>query len=558
MSTMDGRTALLNILADEGVQYIFGNPGTTELPLMDALPEHPQLTYVMGLQEIVAMGMAEAYSRASGRLSMVNLHVAPGLGNAMGMLYTARISGAPVLVTAGQHDQGFGLTEPLLYDPLDPIAEPFVKWSTTLTRVQDVPRVIRRACKLALTPPTGPVFVGLPRDVMMAQADLNLGARTRIDAAVRPTDGALAELAELLLRAKSPVILAGHEVSVEDAIDEVAAVAELLGAAVYHQTVPHSSQFYSDHPLYMGGLARDQKFIRAVLDRNDLLFSLGADLFTLSLPSPVEPIPPGYTVVQLGQRDWEIGKNFPATLALRASIKPTLAALAAVLKKKRSAAQQSAAQQRSRQIEPINWTAQRKTERSKVDQESRREPITAEYLMMAISEAIPDDAVIAEEGVTSTRSLHKFMSVRDSKRSYGLPSGGLGWAMPGAIGAHLALPQRPMLAIVGDGAAMYSVQSLYTAAQHNLPITYVICNNHSYRILKQRLYLYNGPAKTKERFIGMDFQGPQLNWGAVAESYGMTAQRVTQHAEITPAIKRGLALKRPNLIDVELFDGFKD
>ncbi|MEK7435942.1 MAG: thiamine pyrophosphate-binding protein [Pseudomonadota bacterium] len=170
MAKLSGRTAFLKLLVDEGVTHLFGNPGTTELPLMEVVPDFPELNYVLGLQEAVVVGMADGYARASGRLAACSLHVAPGLGNAMGALYNAKFSGSPLIVTCGQQEQGHGLLEPLLYDPLLPIAQPMVKWAVEVTRAEDLPRIVRRAAKLALTTPTGPVFISLPGDVLDAEA----------------------------------------------------------------------------------------------------------------------------------------------------------------------------------------------------------------------------------------------------------------------------------------------------------------------------------------------------------------------------------------------------
>jgi len=157
MTRLSGRAAFLKLLTDEGVSHLFGNPGTTELPIMEVLPDHPELQFVLGLQESVVLGMADGFARASGRLTAANVHVAPGLGNAMGALYNAKFSNSPIIVTAGQQEQGHGLLEPLLYDPLVPIAQPLVKWAVEPTRVEDLPRILRRAAKVAMTPPTGPV-----------------------------------------------------------------------------------------------------------------------------------------------------------------------------------------------------------------------------------------------------------------------------------------------------------------------------------------------------------------------------------------------------------------
>ena len=186
---ISGRSAFVELLKAEGVTQIFGNPGTTELPIMHALTDHPDMGYVLGLQEAIVVAMADGYARASGRLAACNVHVAPGLGNAIGALYNAHVSGTPLIVTAGQQEQGHGLMEPLLYAPLVPIAAPVVKWATEVTRLADLPRLVHRAAKVALTPPTGPVFISLPGDILNDFAPLELGEPTRVDAAVRPSDG---------------------------------------------------------------------------------------------------------------------------------------------------------------------------------------------------------------------------------------------------------------------------------------------------------------------------------------------------------------------------------
>lgn len=180
MPLMSGKRAFLELLRQEGVEIMFGNPGTTELPLMDALAVETDLRYILGLQEGAVLAMAGGYAQASGRLAAVNVHVAPGLGNAMGMLYDAQKAGAPILVTAGQHDQSFNVTEPILWADLPTIARPFVKWAAEVHRLADLPRLVHRAVKVALAPPTGPVFLSLPADILNAEADIDLGAPTRV------------------------------------------------------------------------------------------------------------------------------------------------------------------------------------------------------------------------------------------------------------------------------------------------------------------------------------------------------------------------------------------
>src|SRR5437660_8147912 len=222
---MSGRRAFLELMKQEGVEIIFGNPGTTELPLMAALAVDNELRSVLGLQEAAVMAMADGYAQASGKLAVVNLHVAPGLGNAMGMLYDAQKAASPILITAGQHDQQFNATEPILWADLPPIARPFVKWSSEVRRLQDLPRLVHRAAKTALAPPTGPVFLSLPADVLNAEAEIDLGAPSRVASGIRGDAAAVAEAAGLLAVAERPVLIAG------DALAQSGAHAELIELA---------------------------------------------------------------------------------------------------------------------------------------------------------------------------------------------------------------------------------------------------------------------------------------------------------------------------------------
>src|SRR5258708_9497670 len=210
---MTGRRAFIELLKQEGVAYLFGNPGTTELPLMDALAVEEELTYVLGLQEAAVMAMADGYAQASGKLAVVNLHVAPGLGNAMGMLYDAQKSAAPILVTAGQHEQGFNVTEPILWADLPTMARPLVKWAAEVHRLADLPRMLHRAAKTALAPPTGPVFLSLPGDILMAEDDVDLSSPTRIAPRLRGDREAIEVAARLLAGSERPLILAGDAVA---------------------------------------------------------------------------------------------------------------------------------------------------------------------------------------------------------------------------------------------------------------------------------------------------------------------------------------------------------
>jgi benzoylformate decarboxylase len=552
MAKTSGRAAFLQLLADEGVTHLFGNPGTTELAIMEVVPDFPRLRFVLGLQESVVVAMADGFCRGSGRLAAANVHVMPGLGNAMGALYNAKFSGSPVILTAGQQEQGHGLLEPMLYEPLVPVASPLVKWAVEVTRAADLPRILHRAAKIALTPPTGPVFLSLPGDVLDESLELDMGRPVRVDAAARPSDDALSRVAQMLLESKRPAILAGHELATRDAFGEASELAGLLGAAVFQSSIPYSAQFPSEHPAFMGALTRLQKQVRATLEPYDLLLCLGADLLRMSVYSPVEPLPENLPVIHVSERSAELGKNYRTDLAIQADVKETLRVLIQAMRQRWTPKQKVAAQERLAELERSNWTAQRNQARVEAMQAAEASPIDPKYLMLRFAEALPKDAVVVDEGLVSSNSLLKVLPLRDRQSYYGLASGGLGFAVPGAVGLSLALPGRPIAVMVGDGSAMYSIQGLWTAAHLKLPITYVIANNRSYRIIKERLV---GFRKT-DKFTGMDMRDPEIDFVALAQSMGLSARRVSNPAELSSTLREAISSNKPNLIDIRVADGF--
>src|SRR6478736_4040145 len=321
---MSGKRAFLDLLKQEGVRVMFGNPGTTELPLMDAFAVENDIRYILGLQEAALMAMADGYAQASGKLTVLNLHVAPGLGNAMGMLYDAQMAGSPILVTAGQQDTEYLIAEPILSADLPTLAKPFVKFSAQVERLKDLPTLVHRAAKTALAPPTGPVFLALPGDILKNEADIDLMAPTRVAPNVRGDKAAIEAAAKVLASAKRPVIMAGDAVAQSRALAELVALAELIGAPVYAELIANTASFPSSHPLFRGAMGRSQTAMRKIFDQHDVLFSVGADLFALSLPSDVAPVSSDLRMIHLDTDPWELGKNYPAEVAILGSPKATL------------------------------------------------------------------------------------------------------------------------------------------------------------------------------------------------------------------------------------------
>jgi benzoylformate decarboxylase len=541
-----GRSAFLALLKDEGVTHLFGNPGTTELPIMHALKDHPDLTYVMAMQESLVVAMADGFSRASGKLVACNVHVAPGLGNAMGSLYNASFTGTPLILTAGQQEQGHGLTEPVLYGPLVQMAAPLVKWAVEVTRLEDLPRIVRRAAKIATTPPTGPVFISLPGDILNAEAGIELGRSTRVDTRVKPADESLQALTARILKAERPVIIVGDEIVKSDALQEAAQLAETLGCPAYQSSTPYGAHFLSESPCFMGALARIQKIARDTLAPYDLIIALGGDPLRMSVYSEIDPLPDGLSIVQVGLVDWDLAKNYSAEIALKADVRETLRALVPALKASGGGALEARAKQGLAALASKNWTARRRPLVEQISKAAHTSPIDPDWLALQVVEAMPDNAILVDEGLTSSRQIIALHPHRDRYGYHALASGGIGWGLPASVGVSLANPQRPVVCYSGDGSSMYSIQSLWTAANHKLPLTFVIVNNGGYRIIKQRLLAFHGD----DHYVGMDFIDPPVDFTGLAKSLGLEATRVTDPSQLKSVLSSAFSRPGAKLIEV--------
>ena len=551
LDTTYGRDTFLSLLVDEGVTHLFGNPGTTELPIMHALRDHASLTYVLGLQESVVIAMADGFCRASGKLAACNVHVAPGLGNALGAIYNANLSGSPLIITAGQQEQGHGLMEPLLYGPLVDMARPLVKWATEITRIEDVPRILRRAAKVAMASPTGPVFLSLPGDILNTSATIDLGHRTRVDALTLPSDGSLHRLSKRILAAEKPVLLVGTEIVTSDALHEAAELADVLGAPVYQQTVPHGAHFFSKHPAFMGALTRIQSQVRSTLSPYDLMVCIGADVLQMSVWSETDPLPPELPIVQIGLRDWEMGKNYPSEIALRSDVKETLQKLIPQLRQMQGTEKARTSVRSLEQISQSNWSTNRVQRQQEIGARSDEGSIDPDWLMMQIAESIPPDTIIVDEGLTTSKNLLQFLPHRDRYSYFGMVSGGIGWGIAAAVGVQLAQPDRPVVAISGDGSAMYSPQALWTAAHLKLPILFLIFNNQGYRILKERLLAFHG----NDQYIGMNLREPSIDFTGLATAFGMRAEKITDAVQFEATFKDAVTSDTPCLLEIILQPG---
>jgi benzoylformate decarboxylase len=440
--------------------------------------------------------------------------------------------------------------EPLLYGPLVRMAEPLVKWAVEVTRLEDLPRIVRRAAKIATTPPTGPVFISLPGDILNSEAGIELGRSTRVDTRVKPSDEALQALVARILKAERPVIIAGDEIVKSDALLEAAALAEALGCPAFQQSVAYGAHFLSESPCFMGALSRSQPQVRDVLAPYDLMIVLGADPLRMSVHSEVDPLPEGLSIVQVGLVEWDLAKNYGAEIAIKADVRETLRALIPALKAKGGAALETRVKKGIAALSSNNWTARRAALIEQLKKRSERAPIDPDYLTLQVVEALPENAIVVDEGLTSSRQMLSLRPHRDRYAYHALASGGIGWGLPASVGVSIANPDRPVVCFSGDGSAMYSIQSLWTAAHHKLPLNVVIANNGGYRIIKQRLLAFHGD----DNYIGMDFADPPVDFSGLAKSLGLEAIRITDPKELKSTLAS--AFKRPGakLIEV-MVDG---
>jgi len=551
MAEISGKHALAALLRQEGVEYIFGNPGTSELPLMDVLAQRDDIRYILSLHEGVALAMAAGYAEASGKIGVTNFHVAPGLGSALGLIYTATMSRTPLLVTAGQQDRRLQLEEPLLWGDLVQMARPLTKWAYEVPRPEDLPRAVRRAIKVAMTPPTGPVFLALPMDVLEASAELDLAPAPRPDLRPGPLPELLAQAAAVLCAANNPTMIVGDRVAKSGAIAEAVALAESLGARVYGEPQANRVAFPAEHPLFAGVLPSLSQAIRRALEPADVLLIIGLNLFQPFLYIPKGPLPEGATVVHIDSDPWEVGKNYPVQVGVLSDPKAALAQLLPLLNQRLTSVQKEAAQRRLASERELRLQ-ERKGLEARAAEDEDADPMSPIVLMRELAAALPDDAVVVNESVTSGGTLRAWLRLKDEHSFFQAKGGGLGFGLPAAVGVKLALPHRPVVGLVGEGSAMYAIQGLWTAAHYDLPVVFVICNNAQYRILKAGLLAFRSEPAKQGKFIGMDLVQPEIDFVKLAESMGVAAQRITKAQEVGPALRQALSRRGPSLIDVPL------
>jgi benzoylformate decarboxylase len=551
-----GIDAFLEVLAGAGVRHIFGNPGTTELPLNDVLLADRRFQYMLGLQEVPVMAMADGFAMASRSLTVVNLHICCGLGNAMGMLYNAFREGTPLLVTAGQQDRRLKFEEPILWGQMVDVVRPWTKWAVEVERVEDLPAATRRAVQAALTPPTGPVFMSLPVDVQLALAEkLDLSPPHLPDRRIRPPLEALHRAAEVLLAAKHAAILVGSRVQEADAVSELVQLAERLGVPVISEsgTTHGRLSFPCDHPLYAQGLPLWSPEVRQRLQQYDVLLVVGMDLLRQYVyHEPARAIPEHIRLIHLDEDPYQLGKNYPLEIGLIGDTKTGLAELDAIIAQRMTPTQVQSVQKRTRHS-AAQHTAACRLAMEEVTSQQHERPLSPPVFMEAIARVLPANVAVVEEAVTTTNTmLQRLGALKNTSGYFGHRGWTLGWGLGVSIGAKLAWPDRPVLAILGEGAALYGIQGLWSAAHHNIPVTFVIANNAQYQILKIGATGMGLPHANAGEFVGMDLVEPEIDMVGLSKSLGVDAVRITEPDKLSNALQKSLAGNRPYLIDVPI------
>jgi len=546
---------LIEILRAAGVGYLFGNPGTTELPFLDAL-DGSGLTYVVALQEATAAAAADGYAQASERLGVVNLHVAPGLANALSIVHNASRAKTPLLVTAGQQDTRLLLDAPILAGDMVKMTDGLTKWSYELRNAAEAPSALRRAIHLALSPPTGPVFLSLPMDLMSEPCDDTGAAPGPVAARPAPEPEAIARAAALFAAAKAPVIVAGDGVARAGAQAELVALAETIGAAVHGEPVHRRLSFPGDHPLWRGGLYPTATAVAKALERFDAVLIAGANVFTWLFHAPGSPFGANQRVVQIDDDPREISRSYPVTLGIVAAVRAALSDLHEAVAKRQDDSARAAARERTATLARARDEHARRVAAT-ADAAASRVPIAPEYLMRTLATLLPPDALIVDESASSLAHVLRHLPFGAGSDFFGSKTGTLGWAMGAALGVQLAHPRRKVVATIGDGSVMYAPQALWTAAHRNLPVTYVVANNASYAILKSGMLTFGLPAAKRGVFPGMDLVDPEIDYLALARSMGVLAVRVDKPGGLRDVLARALAHEGPALVDVLIDRGFE-
>jgi benzoylformate decarboxylase len=525
------RDATFQMLRERGMTTIFGNPGSTELPMLTDFPE--DFRYILALQEASAVGIADGYAQASGRPALVNLHTAPGVGNGMGAIFNAQANKSPLVVTAGQqHRSLMTLQANLTNRDATRMPHPLVKWSYEPPRAQDVPHALARAVHMASLPPKGPTFVSIPMDDWDRELDDEQAVRhqtTRVvSGAAQPSPQVISQLAERLAGASRPALVAGGEIDACGGWQAAVRLAEAQRLAVYATPAPGGGRigFPENHPLFQGILPPAVGPVGEALAAHDLVLVVGSSVFPYypNVPGPL--LAEGTALVAITS-DPEEAARAPMGEAILADVGLSLSALADAVAD-------------SQRDEPAA--------RPEPEAAPLTDPMSPSTAARMLAEVFPEEGIVVLESPSGTLALRNQLRLSRPGSYYFSAGGGLGFGMPAAIGVQLACPQRPVVCVIGEGSVQYSVQSFWSACAYKVPVTFLVLRNDEYAILKWFSLL----EEIKDA-PGLDL--PALDCVAVASGYGVNSCRVSDPQELHAELSRALASSEPELIEVQVTPG---
>jgi benzoylformate decarboxylase len=522
-NAMTVRAAVLDLLRAFGMTTIFGNPGSTELPLFCNFPA--DFRYVLGLQEAIVVGMADGYAQATHNAAFVNLHSAAGVGHAMGNIFTAYRNRTPLVITAGQQARAILPYEPFLFSTqATELPKPYVKWSVEPARAVDVPLAIARAYYTSMQPPRGPVLVSIPADDWASPCE-RVEARV-VSTAIRPEPRVLDAIGEALDMSSRPAFVVGAAVDRDGAWNEVLQLAEWHNAAVWVAPMSGRCGFPEDHALFAGFLPPMREQIVDILAGHDVIFALGAAAFTYHVEGAGPHLPAGTRLVQLID-DSNIAAWTPQGTSAVGSIR--LGVLDLLARKPPNPRRRPAPRHRSPRVEAST-------------------PMSVAFVMQTLAEIRDPAAIVVEEAPSSRSAMQNYLPILRSETFYTMCSGGLGYAMPAAVGIALGKPGAKVIGLIGDGSSMYSIQALWSAAQLALPITFIVLKNRRYAALQEFAPTFG--FGTDEAVPGTALPG--IDFVALARGLGCRAVNANHAQKMRDALIDALQASVPTLVEVDV------
>ena len=549
MPIMNGNTILLEMLKAEGVKYIFGNPGTSESAIMDALEQYPEIEYILSTQEGVSMGMADGFARSTKTPTFVNLHIDSGLANGISLLNNAYAGGTPLILTAANKDIRKlveGRTN------LVDMVKPFTKWAAEITEAEQIPSAIRRAFNEAKTPPTGPVFLAFSADALDKKANVNIIPSRKDYHPPEPNINAINKTVEIINSCTSPTILVGDRMAQSTNTNSLENLAELIGAKVY-STSYSEMNFPTTHPQYCGPLTPNPS-TKKELSKSDLIIGVGTNLFSSFFYFSGEFTSSTSKLIHIDSAFNEIGKSEPTDIGILADPEIAVEQICTIIKEKQSGDNTERIIEQNIKIKKETEILQQKWN-EQVNKKWNNLPMPPERMMVEISKSMPENSIIIDDSISSRSAMHGAIKFNKAGSIFGERGGAIGWGMGGALGVKLANPDKPVMAIIGDGSSMMTVQALWTAANYSIPVIYLICNNESYRILKLNMNVYKTQIlkekKPESKYIGADFPIP-LNISKIAEAIGVYGKKITDPKDISLEISKALKLNKPAVLDISI------